>query len=121
MSHRVEIESFLTPRLIEYAHGRAIRAQEMGREIVARTGMRAAKARDSRLLKVLDYGANHLDKMSDDQMGRTRRSTEVYSQSVQHTEAQLWREAYRFADKGEPLEQLQWIYGAAALACGFVD
>lgn len=120
-SNHVEIENFLTREAIEYAYGRALRAQEQKRDIVAQVGMRAAKARDSKLLKALEAGAEHTLRAHEEQMGRTRRSTEVEGLKVEATEHQLWKKALEFLDKGEPLPQFAWIYGAAAIACGFVE
>lgn len=117
----VELEQFLTREVIEDGYHRAVKAQERGRQIVAAVGMKAARARDSRLLKVLEAGAEHTGKMHEEQMGRTRRSTEIEGLKVEATEHALWREAFKFADKGEPLENFQWIYGAAAIVCGYVD
>jgi hypothetical protein len=62
-----------------------------------------------------------LTKMQEEQVGRTRRTATRVGDSVELTEVALWRKAYEFADKGEPLAQLEWIYGAAALLAGFVS
>ncbi len=121
MSAHVEIERFITREIIEHAHAQATKAQQMGRQVVARVGMRAANAGDARLLKVLEKGAEHTGKMAEEQYGRTRRAAEVESEKVEVTEHQLWREAYRMMDQGTPLENFQWIYGAAAIVCGYVD
>ena len=121
MAAHVEIEAFVTRELIEHAYGTAQRAQQERREIVAEVGLRAARARDSRLLKVLEIGAEHIGKMAEEQYGRTRRSTQVESEKVEATEHQLWREAYRMVDQGTPIENLKWIYGAAAIVLGYVS
>ncbi|MDP3774538.1 MAG: hypothetical protein Q8Q85_09755 [Gemmatimonadales bacterium] len=121
MAHHVELANFITPARVEYAYGKACRAQELHQEIYAQVGMRAAKARDPKLLLALDRGANMLDKIAESQQGRTRRSTDVEGLKVEFTEAQLWKKAYEFADKGEPLAQLQWVYAAGAILSGLID
>jgi hypothetical protein len=121
MANHVEIEDFLTPERIEWAYGQAQKAQEQQRDIVAQTGMRAARARDPKLLKALEKAAEHTLKMHEAQMGRTRRSTEIEGYKVEATEHQLFREALVAADKGEPLQNFAWLYGAAAIMIGYVS
>jgi hypothetical protein len=118
-SNHVEIEEFLTPERIEWAHGRAVMAQQMGRQVFAETGWRAAIARDPKLLKALERGAEVVAKIDEDQRGRTRRSAERFDESVETTTTQLWKEAYRLCDEGRPIRNFEWIYGAAALLCGY--
>lgn len=118
-SNHVEIEEFITPERVEWAYGRAIMAQHMGRQNFADTGWRAALARDARLLKALEKGAEIVAKMDEDQRGRTRRSTEKFDETVETTTTQLWKEAYRLCDEGRPIRNFEWIYGAAALLCGY--
>ena len=121
-TNHVEIEEFLTPRRIEWAHGRACLAQEQGRQSFADCGWRAAVARDPKLLKALEKGAEFVGRVAEDQYGSTRRSTSSRGgETVEATEAQLWREAYRMCDNGTPLRNFEWIYGAAALLAGFQD
>lgn len=119
MSAHVELENFVTAGSVEYAYRRCQVEQRRGNEQFAKVGMRAAKARDSRLLKVLDLAANILHQMDEDQNKENRRTTEVYGETKTTTEVQLWREAYRMVDQGTPIENLKWIYGAAALLAGY--
>ena len=109
-TNHVELDDFLTIQRIEWAHGRACQAQREQRQGVADAGWRAARARDPRLLKTLEIGAEKIGKLSENQTGRTRRSTEKYAESVEHTEFQLWREAYRLCDEGNPIRNFEWIY-----------
>ena len=127
-ANHVEIEEFISRERVEWAHRRANIAFERGDQAFAQVGLKAAKARDSRLLKVLEQAAEHLDAMSEEQMGRTRRasvhSTDNYRLSAEHTESTMWREAYRLMDEGKieawaANHPLEWIYGAAALLCGY--
>jgi hypothetical protein len=117
----IEFENFITPKLVETAHGKCIHAQESRDQGFADTGWRAALARDDKLLKALERGAEIIDAASESQTGRTRRDTgtEVYGHTIAHTEATLWREAYRLCDEGNPIRNFEWIYGAAAWICGY--
>ena len=122
MSGYVELEEFITPERVEWAHGRACNYQMIKRQSAADAAWRAAKARDPKLLKALEKGAEIIGKMSEAQMGQTRRRIDVpFSESREHTESQMWRKAYEFMDKGDPIIQLQWIYCAGALLAGLVD
>jgi hypothetical protein len=77
-------------------------------------------ARDSRLLKVLELGANAIDRVQEEQFGQTMRSRSATpGEQVGTVEAQKWREAYRLCDEGNPIQQFSWIYGAAAWLCGY--
>lgn len=115
----IEVEEFVNRGSVEWAFGRAIEAQRTRRQSIADIGMRAAFARDAKLLLVLEKATEVLVKMEEEQVGRTRRTASRYADTVELTEVALWRKAYEFADKGEPLRQLEWIYGAAALLAGY--
>lgn len=115
----IELAEWINPETVERAYARAVYAQRVGNQAFANTGMRAARARDPKLLLALEKGAETLDQMQEHQHGRTRRSSSTFAHTVELTEVALWRKAYEFADKGEPLAQLEWIYGAAAVLAGF--
>jgi hypothetical protein len=84
-------------------------------ERYAKRGMRAAKAKDLKLMLVLEQATDVLLKVSNKQLGQYRYRSDIpFSHTVEPTEVQLWREAYRMADEGTPLENFRWIYGAAA-------
>ncbi len=120
-SNHIEFEDFLTIERIEWAYGVACHSLEHRKQQIARVGWKAAQARDSKLLKALEIGAEKVAQLSESQTGRTRRSASTFAESVEHTEAQMWREAYRLCDEGKPIQNFEWIYGAAALLCGYVD
>jgi hypothetical protein len=120
-NNRVELDDFLTVQRVEWAHGQACIAQQQHRQNIADVGWRAALARDPRLLKTLEIGAEKIGKLGEEQNGRTRRSADTFAESVEHTEFQLWREAYRLCDEGNPIRNFEWIYGAAAILCGYVE
>ena len=127
-ANHVELEGFITAERVEWAHREANKAHERGNQSFAQTGLRAARARDDRMLKVMEQAANILHQMSEEQMGQTRRmavhSADNYRASAEHTEMAMWREAYRLLDEGHIKPDtmnhpLEWIYGAAALLCGY--
>ena len=90
-------------------HWERIRAEEY-----AQRGMRAARSRDPRVMKVLEEATEVLVKVSNHQLGEYRQRSDVpYSHKVEPTEVQMWREAYRLADEGNPIENFKWIYAAA--------
>jgi hypothetical protein len=115
----IELTEWINAETVERAYSRAVYAQRVRNQVFANTGMRAARARDPKLLLALEKGADVLDRMQDQQHGRTRRSSSKFGETVELTEVALWRKAYEFADRGEPLAQLEWIYGAAAVLAGF--
>ena len=120
----VEIEDFITPERVEYAYSLAVKCQHMRRQSFADVGWRAALARDPKLLKALEKGAEVIEKMSENQFGRTMRTAgkedkHKYQQGT--TEGQLWRNAYTTCDNGTPERNYEWVYGSAAWLAGFRD
>jgi len=116
----IEIENWINERTVETAHGRACDAMKAGDEAFRMKGMRAARARSARLLKALEGGAEVMHRIAERQMGRTTRSLDTqFSHRTWPTEASLWKEAYRLCDEGKPIEQLSWVYGAAAELAGY--
>ncbi len=120
-TNHIEFDDSLTIERIEWAYGMACNALEHRKQQIARVGWRAAQARDDKLLKALEIGAEKIGKLSEDQMGRTRRTSSEFRHTIEHTESTMWREAYRLCDEGSPIQNFEWIYGAAALLCGYVD
>ena len=112
----VEVLDWVNPATVERAHGRALHFQEIGRMGYAETGMRAARARDSKLLKCLDAGAESLTQLSHEQLGQSYTHA---GKRMDATEAQLWRAAFVSVDSGDPGIQYRWIYGAAAELAGY--
>jgi hypothetical protein len=106
---------WVTERTVERAHALALDAQSRRQMGFAEKGMRAARARDSHLMKALEGGAEVLLKMSERQLGA---SFVVEGKRIDATEYQLWREAYAAADRGDPMVQFRWVYGAAAALAG---
>lgn len=115
----IELADWINAETVERAYSRAVVAQRQRIQSFANTGMRAARARDPRILLALEKGAEVLTRMQEAQVGRTQRTSARYADTVELTEVALWRKAYEFADRGEPLPHLEWIYGAAAHLAGF--
>lgn len=114
-------EHSLTDKAIEKAYARALQAHEARWIGFAEAGMRAARARDPKLLKALERMAESTHKLQEEQIGRFMRDPgSTYGESRGTTEHQLCREAFRLCDEGNPIEHLAWIYGAAAYLCGFI-
>ena len=113
----IELELFVTEASVEEAYRRGVLAQARRRQSFADTGMRAAKARDPKLLKALDQGSNVLRRMTEKQLGQA--FTTPSGVRVDATEYNLWRSACECVDKGEPIKNLEWVYGMAAWLCGY--
>lgn len=132
MSAYVELDQYVTLKLVEMAHARALQKMKEHDDNFAETGMRAARAGDVRLLKTLEFAAERINAEEDLQLGQTKRSVNAtHSESKGTTEAQLWRETYRLLDesmhgavadrdaKMTALGHFRWILGAAAWICGY--
>lgn len=121
MNAAIDLPGWINRKTVELAHARGIDAQSKDDLDFARVGIRAARARDNRLLLALEKGAEVLDTMAEEQHGRTRRSEDRYAFSVEPTVVQLWKKAYEVADKGisADIHPFAWIYGAAAVLAGY--
>ena len=84
----------------------------------AQKGMRAARARDPKLLLVLEQGAEVLRTWSDERE-EERIRLRPDAPKIDATEFSMWRNAYESCDRGEPMPQMMWVYGAAARLAGF--
>ena len=117
----VAFRSSLSDEKIEYAYSQCMRAMDARRESFAQIGFRAAKARDEKLLIALERMAESTLHLQEQQVGRLMRSPDAkYGETKGTTEHQMCREAYRLCDEGNPTEHFSWIYGAAALLCGYI-
>jgi hypothetical protein len=111
----LELPEWITRTTVERAHGLALRAQKTQALGFAEKGMRAARARDPHMMKALEGGAEMLLKISREQLGSNYVVAGVRLDATEHS---IWREAYVQADRGAPLVQFRWIYGAAAELAG---
>lgn len=116
MAAFIELPEWINEATVEEAYRRASRAQQARRESLARTGLRAARDRNPLLMKALEGGAEVLRRMSERQLGAS--GLDVGGRRVPATEFQLWRNAYTTADAGDPEQNYEWIYGAAAILAG---
>jgi len=119
MAAYIELDNYVCPQSVEYAYRRCQVEMKRGNENFADVGMKAAKARDPKLLKVLDLCANVMINLEENQRRDSMRTSLIESEKIYTTETQMFREAYRMCDEGTPLINFRWIYGAAALLAGF--
>ena len=119
MAAYIELENHVNAASVEYAYRRCQIEMQRNNQSFADVGLRAAKARDPKLLKVLDLAANVMVNLEENQRREQIRTSIVYGERRYTTETQMFREAYRTCDEGDPCPNLMWIYGAAALLAGF--
>jgi hypothetical protein len=114
----VEILEWVNRRTVSRAWELACVAQARNSAPFAAKGMRAARARDATLLLVLERGAGVLEKWS-----REREEERIRlrpdAPRIDATEFSMWRAAYESADRGDPMPQMMWVYGAAAHLAGY--
>ena len=128
MSNYVELPDWINEASVERAYGRAKEAQHQHDETLAQVGMRAAMARDPRMLMALDKGAEILAAIVERQWGRHQRDPSTsYGEKAELTELGLWRNAYEQTDKkvNENTEEryyalfpFRWILACAAELAG---
>jgi len=109
-------------RRVEWAYGLALKKQEEKAWNWAIPSMRAARAKDKKMMIALERCATVMDKWADEQKSDlARRAEEMGHERLEHTESQMFREAYRMAveDKHDTMEPFLWIYGAVGLLCGY--
>jgi len=119
MAAYIELADWVTIEAVENAHRQSMREMKNPYSRFGEIGWRAAQARDPKLLKVLELAASQITQLEEDQRREERRTTKIWSHQRSTTETQLWVEAYKTVDKGTPVENLKWIYGAAAKLAGF--
>ena len=114
MSAAVEIPE-ITYYRVEQAYRLVKEWRFHGHDNFASLGMRAARARDPKLLKAMEKATEILFAENEKQLGEYQRqaSTEFVFKSVP-TEVSLFREAYKALDRGEPIQELCWMYAAGA-------
>lgn len=121
---RLSLPEWANRSSVERAWACARQANLKHDNYAARVAMRAASARDDRLLMALEGMCKWIDYEAESQFGHTRRETgRAHAETVEATEAGLIKAAYTCLDKHTPgtntaqLDYFQYIYaGAAALA-----
>jgi len=108
-------------RKIERAYGYAVRMQEKQEWSWPIAAIRAARAKDKRMMMALERCALEMDKWADEQKSDlAAKAKELGHERLEHTESQMFREAYRMAaeDKHDTMEPFLWIYGAVGMLVG---
>lgn len=121
MNAAIELPVSVNRHTVERAFRRA-REMQAGRAFnLADQGMRAAREGDPKMMLGLEQAIEVMDKLADQQMGRTRRDwgTE-FGMRAYPTEAGIFRMAYETADSGQPHEACRWIYAAIGELVGVV-
>jgi hypothetical protein len=123
----IEIENFVTPGKVEWAYGAMKKLRKTTKSMrVPEQAMRIARDRDSsagaKMLKALELSANILEKVAEEQSGRTRRDVSTsFSEKVEPTELGLMKAAFTTMDKGQPDEAFCWFYAMAGLVAGQIQ
>jgi hypothetical protein len=123
---KIELAQFITRKSVEHVYGKVQETRERTKRdsalpSIVLIGMRAARARDPKLLTALEKGAEVIHQIAEEQYGRTMRDgASTHAERVWPTEAQLWREAYVTVDSGNVCEPLAWIYAMGAILAGLV-
>lgn len=112
---------FVSPRTAEALLARAKQAQAEGRTAFASRGLRAARARDGKLLLTVEKALTLCDKTNEAQNGQTQRSSGTgAAYRIPPVQLQFIRSAYEALDRHKPdgsfdnLVPFAWYYGAAA-------
>ena len=119
MAGAIELPYPVDAYTVERTWMRAKTFQDEQRLNLAEQGMRAAKARDKRLLLCLGKAADVITKMHDAQRGEEQRGSKDYKRATA-TPVQMLQESYRLADEGKPIIQFSWIYAAFGELAGVV-
>lgn len=113
-----ESMDWVNRRSITHVWEMACDAQANSREDFARKGLRAARARDPQLMRVLERGTDVLRVWSAEQE-EDRIAHRPDAPKHDATELGMWRAAYESADRGTPMYEMMWVFGAAAHLAGY--
>lgn len=119
MAAAIELPYPIDPFTVERAWMRAKMFQKDEALNLAEQGMRAAKARDKKLLLCLGKAAEIVTKMHDNQRGEEQRTNTDYRRATA-APVKMLQEAYRLADEGKPIIQFAWIYASFGELAGVV-
>jgi hypothetical protein len=107
-------KAYITAKDMQKQANKGTRDEQIEAERFAQRGMRAVKSKDLLTLRVLEQATEILLKISNEQFGQYRQRSDIpESHRVEPTTVQMWREAYKMADQGTPLENFRWVYGCA--------
>ena len=63
--------------------------------------------------RIVELKVRVSNEITDEQLGQSKHRSDIpYSHTIDPTETQLFIKAYELADKGTPIEEFRWIYGA---------
>ena len=126
MSTKIVLPEQITPARVERIWRRA---KELGDGVtpevgMAAAGLRAAKARDPRLLAALEACIECIDELHEGQSGQTRRQETrqltAWSETRSPTEVNFFRGAYTAVDAGEVPDAFGYLYAAVAEWAGLI-
>ncbi len=121
----IEINDFITPKLIERTYGRAIQlgdlynkgtpSQRANAERLRLAGMRMARARAPTMLLFLEKGSDYLQKINDAQ--KSRFAQEGHDRVSEYSEYSQWKTAYLKAMEPQNHEDMMyktlgWVYAS---------
>ena len=121
-----EINNFVNRNTVEHAWGTVMRIRREWKDEkrvhpIVEQALRAARARDEKLLVALDKSAEVLARVAEEQTGRTvRDGATEFSHRVEPTESAFMRAAYVSVDQGTPIDNYGWIYAIAGIAAGII-
>lgn len=123
---QIEIMEPINATTVERAWRRITIMSRARDDRLARQGLRAAIARDAKMLLALDKGATVMRGLSESQFGHA--GQQVGELRIPATEYQLWRNAYTAADKTygdeaerrEVLAPYENVYAMAGLLAGVI-
>lgn len=122
----VVLPESVTPARVERIYRRA---KALGDGILPETGMaaaglRAARARDPRLLLALERCAEVIDKLAEDQSGQTRRQESRqrtdWASTRNPSEVNFFREAFTAVERGQVPDAFGYLYAAVAEFAGII-
>lgn len=103
----------ITINRVERAYANCIDQQKIGNKGYAQRGMRAVQDRNRLVMLALEKIADLMRNTTDQQLGQYQHRTDIpFSHTIDPTETQMFIKAYELADKGTPIEEFMWIYGA---------
>ncbi len=121
MSVIADSQGSLDKKTVETMSQRANLMSEQNRVSWVEKGMRIVRAREPKVMRILEQAAELMGAINEEQHGETQRraSHKGTSMGVQATDTSLWQEAFRLADIGVPSIHFGWLYAAAAERAGY--
>lgn len=106
---------------VEQAYRYAKKWRDEDKTSWAQIGMRAARARDPKLLRALDQALEVLLAEHERQMGEFQRQGKTdFNERALPSEVGFFREVYRTVDESRPMTEYMWGYAAACWLAGII-